>query len=319
MDDKPQSDNKKTRVANGKGLSVPITTVRQMQRTSRPMHGISQSFHTGDVIGDRFELLEILGQGGMGSVFSAKDLQKKNAPKKEAVVAIKLLTGDFQHHAHALHTFEREAEKTRVLSHPNIVKVYDFDSADTVVYLTMERLIGNALIDIIHDKSINTLSYDSRIVILKDIANALHYAHTQGIVHSDLKPANLFLTNDNTIKVLDFGIARAISDEGVVEGFDTEQLGALTLSYASPEMIRSEAPHASDDIYALGIIMCELFGGKHPFGEHDAIYALENNLTPHFPKAFNHTLASLCHQCLDFDRERRLASASLFIDALNNA
>lgn len=319
MEEKSQSDNNKTNISGGNGVSVPITTVRQMERTSRPIHGISQNFHTGDIIDDRFELLDILGQGGMGSVFSAKDLKKKNGAKKEAIVAIKLLTGDFQHHPHALQTFEREAEKTRVLSHPNIVRVYDFDSADTVVYLTMERLIGNALIDIIHDKSINRLSYDSRIVILKDIANALHYAHTQGIVHSDLKPANLFLTVDNTIKVLDFGIARAISDEGVAKGFDAEQLGALTLSYASPEMIRAEAPHASDDIYALGIIMCELFGGKHPFGENDAIYALENNLTPRLPKSFNHTLASLCQQCLDFDRDKRLGSARLFIDALNNA
>lgn len=319
MDDKSHTHNNKKASANSVASKVPITTVRQMARTSRPMHGVYQHFQSGDIVDDRYQLEDILGQGGMGAVFSASDLEKKKGGKANPTIAIKLLTGDFQHHPQALQTFEREAEKTRALSHPNIVRVYEFDSADTVVYLTMERLIGNALIDIIRNKKINDLSYDSRIVILKDTASALHYAHTQGIVHSDLKPANLFLTCDNTIKVLDFGIARAINDDGVAEGFDADQLGALTLSYASPEMIRSEAPHPSDDIYALGIIMCELFGGQHPFQEHDAIYAEKNGLIPKLPKSFNHTLASLCHQCLTFQRDQRLESAALFVDALNNA
>lgn len=311
-----------TQTSNTTGLSeladAPITKIERMERTPRPT-GAHREIDVGSVIRDRFVLQEVLGRGGMGAVYRALDLIKKEAGDDKLYIAIKLLTGGFRDHPHAFVTLQREARKTQELAHPNIVTVYDFDREEDVVYLTMEQLSGAPLIDVIKGKTNKFLDDKEKLDIIEQIGKGLAYAHTKGIVHSDLKPANIFLTDDGVIKILDFGIARAANQELYQDSFDAGQLGALTLSYASPEMIRFEPPHPCDDIYALGIIMCEIMGGPHPFDRKDAKTAFEEKLAPKIPDIKNPFLKKCLLQTLSLERESRIADASVFLKKFNNA
>ncbi|MGB3608966.1 MAG: serine/threonine-protein kinase [Cellvibrio sp.] len=274
----------------------------------------------GDIIKDRFVLDKLLGSGGMGAVFRALDLRKKEAQDDRPYIAIKLLGENFKNHPHALITLQREAKKTQDLAHPNIVTVYDFDRDGDLVYLTMEELKGSSLEDLLEqDKYLPSLDVKQKLKIIREIAQGLSYAHSKGIVHSDLKPGNVFITESGTVKLLDFGIARAVSEQLYHDSFDAGELGAITYSYASPEMVRHEPPHFSDDIYALGIIACELLGGEHPFDRIHAQNAMQQQLTPKLPRLKNPLLTKLLAKSIAFQRDDRVADADTFLRKLNNA
>ncbi len=299
---------------------APITKIERMERTPRPFFNSEQrEIDIGSVIRRRFVLKEVLGQGGMGAVYRAVDLIREAAGDENPFVAIKLLSGSFREHPHAFLTLQREAKKTQELAHPNIVTVYDFDREDDLVFLTMEQLSGSPLLDIIQGKTDHILSYKQKLNIIQQIAKGLAYAHSKGIVHSDLKPANLFLTENGNVKILDFGISRAVNTELYQDNFDAGQLGALTMSYASPEMIRFESPHTSDDIYALGVIMCELLGKHHPFDRKDANTAYNAGLFPSIPKLLNPFLTRCIKQTLAFKRENRIEDSNAFLEKFNSA
>lgn len=273
----------------------------------------------GTVLRDRFVLKSVLGTGGMGAVYRALDLRKQEANDNQPYIAIKLLSGAFKHHQKAFVTLQREAKKTQELAHPNIVTVYDFDRVGDVIYLTMEELQGQPLKDVINGPAKVKLDYKTRIRIITEIARGLAYAHSKGIIHSDLKPANIFLTDKGTVKILDFGIARAASEDLYQDNFDAGELGALTYPYASLEMIRNEPPHPADDIYALGIIACELLGTKHPYGRKDAQTALEQNLRAVIPKFRNPLMTRCLLKAVALQRADRTQSATSCIKTLHFA
>ena len=273
----------------------------------------------GSRIRGRFVLKQRLGEGGMGSVFKALDLRKKEAGDTNPYIAIKLLNNEFEKHPKAFVSLQREAKKTQELAHPNIVTVYDFDRDGSAVFLTMEELHGWALKDVMRGKTEIVLTHKDRLRIIEEIAQGLAYAHSKGIVHSDLKPANIFYCKNGRIKILDFGIARAANEELYQDGFDAGELGALTYPYASPEMIRFEPPHPSDDIYALGIISAELLGAGHPFKGMDAKRAEQKGLAPNLPKLRNKLLVKQVRNALLFDRTKRTQDAAIFLKRFQSA
>jgi serine/threonine protein kinase len=156
--------------------------------------------------------------------------------------------------------------------------------------------------------------------ILRGIAEGLAYAHRKGIVHSDLKPGNVFLLDDNTPKILDFGIARAIPVAGASmafpDVFDAGILGAYTESYATAEMIDGKDPHPSDDVYALGLIAYELITGTHPYRRHGAVKARELGLTPEQPKGLSRREWRVLQSSLAFERTQRPRDAADFLKRL---
>lgn len=267
----------------------------------------------GSVIRGRFVVQKTLGAGGMGAVYRALDLRKQEAGDNDAYIAIKLLAGAFQHHKEAFVTLQREAKKTQVLAHPNIVTVYDFDRDEDLIYITMEELKGYALSDYIKGKADRPLSLNERISIIDQLGKGLSYAHSKGIVHSDLKPANIFITDDGIAKILDFGIARAANEELYKDSFDAGKLGALTFAYASLEMIESKPPHPSDDIYALGIIACELLHGSHPYDRKDAKTIDHKKIKPAKLNIKNPFLRRSLSQSIAVRREHRTKNASEFL------
>ncbi|MBA3563423.1 MAG: serine/threonine protein kinase [Gammaproteobacteria bacterium] len=229
----------------------------------------------------------MIGKGGMGAVYGARDLRKEEAQDRDPYVAIKVLGDEFRQHPDSLKALQREARKSQQLAHPNIITVFDFDRDGTTVFMTMELLKGQPLDKIIglHPQG---LPRKQALRIAEQMAKGLAYAHEKHIVHSDFKPGNVFLEPDGRTKVLDFGIARAVPSRSFAAGattvFDAGQLGALTPSYASREMLNGELPAPSDDVYALAIVVYELLTGVHPFNRKHANQAKLEGLRPRHVK-----------------------------------
>ncbi|MBN51012.1 MAG: serine/threonine protein kinase [Spongiibacteraceae bacterium] len=264
----------------------------------------------GYLLKDRFKLGDKLGQGGMGAVFRATDQRKVETGHPDPSVAIKVITGDFAHDARAFVALQRETDKSQTLAHPNIITVYDFDRDNSIFFMTMESLTGSTLDDYIQlenkDKS-EVLGY------IHDLANAIAYAHKRNIVHSDLKPANIFITDNNTLKVLDFGIARAYSAiEDPSTPSDPNEISGLTPTYASYEMFEQKPPHPADDVYALGLIAYEMLSGEHPFERKSALRASAKNLKPKRIKGISGYQWQAIAKALEFKRENRWQDAEQF-------
>jgi predicted Ser/Thr protein kinase len=271
----------------------------------------------GSVIKKRFVLEKLLGKGGMGLVFGAIDRRKEEARDPNPRVALKVLNADFQRHPQAFMALQREARKAQSLAHPNVVTVFDFDRDGDAVYMTMELLQGRSLDALTREARGKGIKREVALPIIRGIAEGLAYAHKKGIVHSDLKPGNVFITEeDGAAKILDFGIARAVpsmNPEASRDVFDAGSLGAYTEAYATDEMIDGVDPHPADDMYALGIIAYELLTGFHPYQRHSAPAARKLDLKPEPLKGLKRKEARAIERCLSFDRKRRPQNAGDFL------
>ncbi|WP_444920789.1 bifunctional serine/threonine-protein kinase/formylglycine-generating enzyme family protein [Microbulbifer sp. CnH-101-G] len=276
---------------------------------------------TKTVIKGRFELDKLLGVGGMGAVYKALDRRKLEANDSEPYVAIKLLNDDFQKHPDAFISLQREARKSQTLAHPNIVTVYDFDRDGDRVFMTMEFLEGAPLDKLLREHADVGLGPEKARSVFSDISQALIYAHSHKIVHSDFKPGNIFVTSKKGAKVFDFGIARAVSEGGIANKtgettvFDAGSLGALTPAYASYEMLKGAEPAPSDDVYALGCVAYELFCGRHPYDKVPADKAFEKKLRPKRIKGLNRREWRALEAALQLTREERTDSVEKFVQA----
>ena len=271
----------------------------------------------GMVLKDRFVLEKVLGTGGMSTVFLARDLRKEEAQDRTPHVAMKVLGREFKNHPESLKVLQREAKKAQTLAHPNIVNVYDFDRDGNTIFMTMEVLEGQGLDKLIRANRVGGLPFNEVLPIVDGIAQALGYAHEKGIVHSDLKPGNVCLTTDNTVKVLDFGIARALhGGKAEADDFDVGELGALTPAYASCEMLEGLEPDPRDDIYALGCITYELLTGHHPFARKSAVEARDANLEAEPVAGLKRRQWAVLRQALAFNREERTDDVLHFVNEL---
>jgi len=277
----------------------------------------SGPIQVGSVIKNRFVIDSELGKGGMGIVFQALDRRKEEARDSDPYVAIKILNEEFRSHPQALISLEREASKAQTLAHPNIITVFDFDRDGTTVYMTMELMRGESLSDRIKSYRRGGANREEAVPIIMEMAAGLAYAHKREIVHSDFKPGNVFLTDDDRVKVLDFGIARATKYGGVnCDGeaeFDAGDLGALTPAYASLEMLDGEAPHPADDVYALAVTAYTLLFGEHPFNRLTAKEAYEKGLKPRPIKGLKRREWKAIENGLTFLREDRFQNADDFL------
>jgi len=280
----------------------------------------------GSVLKDRFKLDRVLGVGGMGTVYRGRDLIKVEARDKNPFVALKVLNEDFKQHPDSFIALQREASRQQRLAHPNIATVYDFDrTRGGTVFLTMELLEGEPLNTLIKTKirPQGGLPFNEAFPMIEGLGNALIYAHEHGIVHSDFKPGNCFRTKDGVMKVLDFGIARAVKNPGQADGektlFDAGKLGALTPAYASAEMLEGEEPDPRDDLYALACVAYELLTGRHPFNKLPANSARDNNLLPAPIKGLKRKQMKGLMRGLAFAREDRSQSVAQFLEELEGS
>ncbi len=274
----------------------------------------------GSVVKERFVLEEELGRGGMGIVFKARDLRKDEAQDRNPWVALKLLNEEFRRHPESLKALQRESRKAQHLAHANVVTVYDFDRDGGNVFMVMELLEGESLDTLIRDNESSGLGVEKALRLTRDLCRAMAYAHEQGVVHSDFKPANAFLTKEGVVKVFDFGIARAAKRADNVSGsttlFDPGTLGALTPTYASCEMIEGLEPDSRDDVYAMACVAYELLTGKHPFNRSSAVEARDKRMTAKRPRGLKRHQWRAIQHGLQFSRDKRTASAQQFLNEL---
>jgi formylglycine-generating enzyme required for sulfatase activity len=278
---------------------------------------------TGSMLLGRFRLLEMIGEGGMSRVYKALDLRKVEAGAADPHLAIKILTVPFANYADAMAVLSREAQSLQSLTHPNIVRVFDCDRDGETVFMTMELLSGQSLFDTLRAaKGAGGLPRDISRKLIKSIANALEYAHGKNILHGDLKPGNVFITDAGEIKVIDFGLARLMVQPG--EGQPkaaanaADRMRALTPAYASPEMLENDEPDPRDDVYALACVAWKLTTGELPFKAKDPSAARNVAQLSCPPQLRRREFRALCH-ALQFEREKRTPSARQFLAEFSGA
>jgi serine/threonine protein kinase len=295
---------------------------RQWAASDNASAASAESVGVGTVLRDRFVIEEIVGEGGMGLVFRARDRRREEANDRNPFVAIKVLGDDFKAHPDSLIALQREARRMQQLSHPNIASVYDFDRDATHVFLVMELLEGESLDHLLARHRDTGLPLEQARKVIEGAAGALRHAHSRGLVHSDFKPANVFVTRTGEVKVIDFGIARIAKDatqvgEAAYTVFDAGKLGAYTNSYASPEqMLEGSMPDPKDDIYALGLVAYEALSGRHPFDRKSAIDAKFRGMSVAALPALDEYQNAVLASALDFDREKRLGDIVELVRAL---
>lgn len=208
--------------------------------------------YLGKMLDDRYEIMEVIGVGGMAVVYKAM------CHRLNRYVAIKILRDEFAEDAEFRKRFQTEAQAVAMLSHPNIVSVYDVSHTEGVEYIVMELIDGITLMQYMKRKG--ALSWKEALHFSVQISKALEHAHSKGIVHRDIKPQNIMILRDGTIKVADFGIAAL---ESAQEKKSDQTVGSV--HYIAPEQAKGGAPDTRSDIYSLGVVMYEMLTGRRPY------------------------------------------------------
>lgn len=204
-------------------------------------------------VANRYEIISLIGQGGMADVYKAKDIILNR------IVAIKILREKLSHDAMTLVRFQREASAASRLSHPNVVDIYDVGESDGMHYIVMEFIRGRTLKQLIQQRG--ALSVSESIQIMTQLTSAIDHAHKHNIIHRDIKPQNVLVKDDGTVKITDFGIA--IANDAVQLTLNNAVMGSA--HYLAPETAQGKEPTAQVDIYSLGIVFYELLTGDVPF------------------------------------------------------
>ncbi len=215
--------------------------------------------YIGKRLDGRYEIETLIGVGGMANVYKAKDLLEKR------VVAVKILRDEFMTDSDLVQRFKNESKAISLLSHPNIVKVFDVSVSDKIQYIAMEYINGVTLKEYMEQRGV--LNWKETLLFITQTLEALQHAHKKGIVHRDIKPQNIMLLPDGSIRVMDFGIARFSRGETRTE--TNKAIGSV--HYISPEQARGDNIDSRADIYSTGVMMYEMLTGKLPFESDSAV------------------------------------------------
>ena len=233
----------------------------------------------GAVLRNRYVIEECLGKGGKGSVFKALDHHRSGLPLPLQYVALKILHQGSDSSVDMLAALRRELQCSQTLSHPNVVKVFDLDRDGNLNFMAMEYLEGELLSSLLARYRSAPMPRSHAWFIIRQIAAGLQHAHDRGIVHADLKPQNIFITNGGEVRILDFGSSRVLTKEPDLQ----EVRASVSLAYASCELLEGRAPDPRDDLYALACVSYELLAGAHPFQRRCATEARRLGLVPAQP------------------------------------
>lgn len=247
-------------------------------------NGSIEMLTPGHVLKDRFVIEQPLGRGGSGDVYRARDRLRAHSNAATIEIALKVMRMDSQTDPWRLDAFQQEALLTQSLSHPNIVRVYDFHKDGETRFLTMELLEGDVLKTLFSRIQPSVVSRKRAIKIIQGMCLGLAYAHANGLVHADFKPGNVFLTQADGPKILDFGLA-AFAAADARNGDPRSKPGnatlrAITPAYASCNRLDGGAPTIGDDVYSLSCVIYELLAGGHPYQRKTATEARERGLRP---------------------------------------
>jgi tetratricopeptide (TPR) repeat protein/predicted Ser/Thr protein kinase len=267
-------------------------------------HGASAILlQIGTVLGSRYEIQELLGEGGMGAVYKAADREV------DRIVALKVIRPEMASNPEILARFKQELLLSSQVTHRNVIRIYDLGEAQGVKFITMEFLEGENLHQIVKQRG--KLEVAEAVDIMEQVASGLAAAHREGIIHRDLKPANIMRDKSGRVVVMDFGLARTFSGDGMTN------TGAMlgTLDYMSPEQAQGMDVRASSDIFTVGLILYELLAGVAPFYAESAIASLlkrtQQRAVPlaDVDKAIPGTLSNIVAKCLEKEPAKRYQNA----------
>ena len=265
--------------------------------------------HIGDMLDNRYELLELIGTGGMSNVYKAK------CHRLNRLVAIKILKSDLAEDAEFRRRFRDESLAVAALSHTNIVSVYDVSSSGGVEYIVMELIDGITLKQYMERRG--QMDWREALHFITQIMRGLSHAHSRGIIHRDIKPQNIMVLRDGGVKVADFGIACLANTANTLT---QEALGSV--HYISPEQARGERTDARSDVYSAGVVLYEMLTGRLPFEGDSAVSVAIQHLSgvPLNPRDINpeipEALELICMKAMNPDLKKRYASANAMIDDL---
>ncbi|PYU00983.1 MAG: hypothetical protein DMG38_05395 [Acidobacteria bacterium] len=264
----------------------------------------------GTLLADRYEILALLGQGGMGSVYKARDTEL------ERLVALKLIRPDLASNPEILRRFKQELILAREVTHRNVIRIFDLGQTKGFKFITMEYVEGRDLRAVLRERG--KLPLEETVRIIAQVCHALESAHAAGVVHRDLKPQNIMLDAKDRVYVMDFGIAHSLETPGMT------QTGALmgTPEYMSPEQAKGIKVDARSDLFALGIVFYEMLTGISPYKADTALATLLKRtqerplppaeIDPTIPKA----ISDVVMQCLEIDRDHRYSTAREILEDL---
>lgn len=266
--------------------------------------------YTGKKLDGRYEIYEMIGVGGMAMVYRAHDIID------DREVAIKILKDEFLGNAEFIRRFKNESKAIAVLSHPNIVKVYDVSFGDMIQYIVMEYIDGITLKEYIALNGV--IDWREAVHFTTQILMALQHAHEKGIIHRDIKPQNIMLLEDGTIKVTDFGIARFSNTE--TKTMTDKAIGSV--HYIAPEQARGDVTDGKSDIYSIGVMMYEMLTGKLPFEADSAVSVaiMQLQSDPKPPREINPKipvgLEEITIKAMQKDPLKRYTSAAVMLSDL---
>jgi eukaryotic-like serine/threonine-protein kinase len=295
--------------------SDALTVVPASSGSTSPPHPIFSSigatvFHEGDVLGGRYEILKLLGMGGMGAVYKARDMEV------ERVVGLKVIRPDLAGDPAILARFKQELILARQVTHKNIIRIYDLNEAGGVKFITMEFVEGEDLRTILLREG--KLPPQVAADIIAQVCAGLQAAHSEGVIHRDLKPSNVMRDASGRVVVMDFGLARTVQGDGMT------RTGMMvgTMEYMSPEQAMGKELDASSDQFTVGLIFYELLSGTMPYHAESAIASLvKRTQEPAVPltevdPSIPPELSAIVGKCLERDPAARFASMQELTDEI---
>jgi eukaryotic-like serine/threonine-protein kinase len=274
-------------------------------------YGSAAVFQIGDMLGGRYEILQLLGEGGMGAVYKATDHELNR------YVALKVIRPELASNPGILARFKQELLLAHQVTHRNVIRIYDLGEAEGVKFITMEFIEGKDLRTLIREKQ--KFAPEEAVDVIQQVCLALDAAHSVGVIHRDLKPQNIMEDSTGRILVMDFGLARTLEGDGMT------QSGAMvgTMEYMSPEQALTQELDQRSDIFALGLILYEMLTGKMPFAASSAVASLIKrtqeraipvaDVDAQIPGA----LSGIVSKCLERDLNERYQNVSEILADLN--
>lgn len=301
----PQTSNDGKTMVSSAATIVSVSPVRQNTPAEWPTGHSARAIllEAGSVLGDRYEILELLGEGGMGAVYKARDREV------DRIVALKVIRPDMASNPEILARFKQELLLSSKVTDRHVIRIYDLGEARGMKFITMEYVDGENLHMLLKQRG--KLEITEAVEIMEQVTSGLAAAHREGIIHRDLKPANIMYDKNGRVVVMDFGLARTFAGDGMTN--TGTMLG--TMEYMSPEQAQGKDVKASSDIFTVGLILYELLSGTSPFHAESAIASLlmrtQQRAAPlvNVNRNIPGTLSNIVSKCLEKDPARRYQSA----------
>jgi serine/threonine protein kinase/tetratricopeptide (TPR) repeat protein len=287
-------------------LDSPLAPAREnaKQRDRSVLHSDPTTLPPGMLLAQRYEIVQILGQGGMGAVYKATDREVGRT------VALKVIRPDLARDKAIVDRFKQELLLAHQVTHRNVIRIYDLSEADGMKFITMEYVEGENLLTLIHQKK--KFSPEESVEIMQQVCRALEAAHSVGVIHRDLKPQNIMRDRTGRILVMDFGLARTLEGDGMT------QSGALvgTMEYMSPEQALGKPLDQRSDIFALGLIFYEMLTGQMPYRADSTLASLIKRTQERVSPVSDHdstiprSVSNIVTKCLERDLDLRYKTAA---------